>query len=189
MKGKTKKGLLGTAIVVGSIAGTVMVAVVLRTFLYALIFVVLISGMFSGHPSYEKAEKMFAEDYEELSSIASYFIALEYGRVSIPNDIEAGMMSVDYTGNVKIEDVSVIRAIATLLGHGYQDMDKMGNAVRFQRWSIFECRSGIVYSIDGTVLTADGSDGLDYLTRLESLSEPGWYYYEEDYNEWRVRRN
>jgi len=68
-------------------------------------------------------------------------------------------------------------------------MSKGGNAVHFERWSMMEHGSGIVYSIDGTIITDGDRSGLDYLTRLEPLSEPGWYYYEEDYNEWRNRRN
>jgi len=189
LQGKAKKGLLATAIAIGSIAWIAVSAVALRTFLYALIFLVVIGGMCSGRPSYEKTEKMFADDYEELSSIAGYFTSLKYKRVSIPNDIEPGMMSVDYTGDIKIEDTDILRAVATLMVRGYQHMDKTGNAVHFERWSMMEHGGGIAYSIDGTIITDGDRSGLDFLTRLEPLSEPDWYYYEVNYTEWRRRRD
>ena len=41
-------------------------------------------------------------------------------------------------------------------------------------------RSGIAYSINEEEPT------IEYLTNLVPLSEAGWYFYEADYNEWRL---
>jgi len=184
MKTKTKRKPLNTAVFAVIIAGITL----LGAFLCILFMGSLISGALFYHPSYGKAEKMFAEDYEALSSVASCFTELEYESIYIPTNIEAGMMSVD-GAYIKIEDTDILRAIATLMGRGYDVMGKGGNAVHFQRWSMLENGSGIAYSIDGTIITDGDRSGLNYLTRLKPLSEPGWYYYEEDYNKWRNRRN
>ena len=61
-------------------------------------------------------------------------------------------------------------------------MGRDRNTIYFQRWSNLDNGRGVAYSIDGSTPT------LQFLTKLEPLSESNWYYYEEDYNEWK-RRN
>lgn len=40
---------------------------------------------------------------------------------------------------------------------------------------------GIAYSIDGK------EPKLQFLTKLEALPERNWYYYEEDFDEWKIQ--
>ena len=58
--------------------------------------------------------------------------------------------------------------------------------VRFERWKKafnYEYRSGFAYSPD----TA-GELNVQHIISQKELSTSGWYYYEEDYNEWRNRK-
>ena len=49
-------------------------------------------------------------------------------------------------------------------------------------WLILDAGSGMVYSIDGN---KPSEEVFTFLVELESLSEEGWYFYVDDYNEWR----
>ena len=46
---------------------------------------------------------------------------------------------------------------------------------------MFEEERGIAYSINNESLPT-----VLYLTDVELLSENNWFYYEADYNEWRI---
>ena len=83
---------------------------------------------------------------------------------------------------VEIDNVEIIEAINTLKKHGYDVIEKNEHTIFFQRWSNLDNSRGIAYSINSEL-----QPDLQFLTRLEPLSENGWYYYEEDYDEWRIQ--
>jgi len=130
--------------------------------------------------SEEQIETIFERDYELLFAVVSYLKNSDLNEVFIvywTQDIE------------KITDAEIVEAIYTLKTLGFRSIGKRENTIRFQsfpqsggliRGSGF--MSGIAYSIDGREPT-----GINFLTRLEPLSAPNWYYYEDDYNEWRDR--
>ena len=67
---------------------------------------------------------------------------------------------------------------------GYKGIGRDGNTIYFVRWTrLMDFGAGIAYSVNGK-----DEPELDFVTKLEPLSEDGWYFYEEDYNEWRVRK-
>ncbi len=84
------------------------------------------------------------------------------------------------------EDLNPVKsAIEQLFNKNYGPIDKDGNIILFQRWANKDVGKGVVYSIDGSVPT---EEDIQFLTLIEPLEEAGWYYYEDDFNEWKLRR-
>lgn len=136
-------------------------------------------------PDRDKVEKYFERDKADFAIITEYIINTGYSYISInKSNIEKGMM---FTGadtrNKKIEDEMVVKALDRLLKkRGYHVIGKNDNTVFFQKWAMLEEDRGIAYSING-----EDKPSIEFLTKLEPLSENGWYYYEADYNKWRNR--
>lgn len=163
----------------------VLIAVTLTLLFYvaniAIGGIIIGGGGFFNFPiGKEKMETVFTKDHELLTTITNYLANSGYDSVYIPSTIESGEMS-NAGRTVKIDDVEVVTAINTLKKRGYSVIGKDGNTIHFQRWSNLDNGRGITYSINGNEPT------LQFLTKLEPLPEPNWYYYEEDYNEWRIR--
>ena len=164
----------------------ISIIVVVLFLLYQVIVILGIGGFFSLPINEKKMEFLFENDKALLQSITDYFVVLDYEGIYIPNTIENGRMYVhkkvdDIGSDIKITDVEVIENISILRKKGYKVIGRNGNTIYFQRWSNSDNGRGVTYSIDGSTPT------LQFLTKLEPLSEPNWYYYEEDYNEWRLR--
>ena len=142
---------------------------------------------FFSPPNKSKAERTFEQDKTDILLITEYLINSDYAEIFINKARIAQQTGTMFTGietrDVKIEDEAVVNAIDWLGKRGYSIMDKTENTIYFQRWTRFkDFGSGIAYSINGK-----DEPELQFLTKLEPLSEDGWYYYEADYNEWRVR--
>jgi len=103
-------------------------------------------------------------------------------------------------GDIIIEDADVIYALSALIDQGYQAFVRSNNIIHFQRSTMGRhFGSGIAYSIDGVEPnygvnprdplygSAASPTQIMYLTKLEPLSRPNWFYYEEDFREWRIR--
>ena len=87
------------------------------------------------------------------------------------------------TYDVEVHDSRVADAIDTLFKNGFSVLAKDGNIIHFQRSTILnDFGSGIAYSIDGHV---PNESSLQFLTKLEPITEPNLYYYEEDFNEYK----
>jgi len=149
---------------------------------------VLVSGIIVGPAiSINKMERIFIEDYELLSNAVHCLIEikdLEYDSIYIDDTMKNGEIS-NAGKHVEIKDIEMIKVINTLKRKGYKIIHKNENVIRFERWSRFENERGIVYSIDGSK-PSDDAKGIQFLIESVPLSEPNWYYYEADYNEWRV---
>lgn len=136
---------------------------------------------------YEKTEKNFTEDYELLVIVTQYFANSNYDDIYIHYTMEEGVMSVSGE-RIMIEDSEIVETINVLERRGYQSIGKGGNTIYFLRSTrLMDFGSGVAYSIDGSEPKDKDPGGLQFLTKLEPLSVPNWYYYEEDYNEWRIR--
>jgi len=129
-------------------------------------------------------EKHFKKDKADIVFITEYFVDSEYSEISIrKNNYKKGFMFTSTRRDVEIEDEAVAKAIDRILKkRGYKAIIREGNTIYFEKWILFEDIHGIAYSIN------EGKEPtLQFLIKLEPLSENGWYYYEEDYNEWRTR--
>lgn len=153
-----------------------------------LLSVIVISSRI--HPSnLKKGEKAFEEDKELLTVIAAYLSKCEESDLRL--ELHTGVLkSYENTGekylNVEtlpIHDDSVKNAVRELYGKGYRWVYKDENTIHTCRWSRMDFGSGFAFSIDNTT-----KPELQFCTKLEPLSEAGWYYYEEDYNEWRNQK-
>lgn len=128
-------------------------------------------------------EAYFVQNRNEIDTITNYFINSEYSDIRVKKNVQKdGYMDVGY--NKKIDDSAVADAITLLFKNGgFYNIGKVGNTIFFQKWGMFEKEYGLAYSIGG-----EETPTLLYLTKLEPLSEyDGWYYFEADYNEWRVQ--
>lgn len=152
--------------------------VVTKKFLSTILAGLLIGGIFFPALSPEFAEKNYQKDKESLLLVCNYFIDSKYDNIYVPFSLESGMISISGQ-HVKIENMEVSQAIDTLKRKGYSVIGKKANTIYFQIWSNLDAGRGIAYSLDGEQIT------LQFLTKSEPLSEENWYYYEEDFNEWK----
>jgi len=139
-------------------------------------------------PDKNKAERFLARDKADMVLITEYFIKSNYLEIYI-NESSAKKGSM-FTGletrDVKIEDTTVAEAIDRLFEkRGYKGINRDGNTISFLIWTrLMDFGSGIAYSINGQV---PDDMSIQFLTKLEPLDKENWYYYEEDYNEWKNR--
>ena len=143
---------------------------------------IIISGVLNFPISEERMEKILNKDYDLLVTVTNYFVNSDYESITILSDTPKGEMSIK-GDKVKIEDTEVVQAINNLQSRGYDVIAKDGDIVSFQRWSIMNNDRGIAYSVDGGAPT---SQALQFLTKVEPMTVPNWYYYEQNFNEWRL---
>ena len=122
-------------------------------------------------PSYQKCEKIFQRDKEYLSFITT---SIDYRNLYITDldDIE------EHFGDP--EDESIKEAMEYLLQRRKYGLIKAGNGCfEFQVWATLNKGCGIAYSYDNE------EPYIEFLTKLEPLSEKGWYYYVSDFDTYR----
>ena len=128
----------------------------------------------------ESKEEVFARDYESLSFVADYLVSLEHDSVYIPPDYLDGEMYISGK-TCFIDNHDVVNAITLLREAGYSVIDKDDGIVTFVYWSNKDVGTGFAYSSDGS------KPQLEFQTYLEELSTENWFYYEEDFNLWKLR--
>ena len=169
----------------------VIVAVCLVFFLYMLFIRFVMTGSMLLAPNLDRMESYFQSDKDYLLTIVEYFADVGFANISIRRPLFPGhvypsnihMLVGSYT--IDIGDEDVIEAVYTLFRQGYGEISKGGNIIVFQRWSNLDAGRGIVYSINGNT---PREDEINFLVEILPLSQEGWYFYIEDFNEWR-RRN
>lgn len=88
--------------------------------------------------------------------------------------------------DIAITDTDVVSAVKHLEKQGFYSFGKQGNTVKFMMWKgfIVDIDCGILYSINGR-----DEPETEYMTKIEPLSERGWYYYVSDFNQWRIEND
>lgn len=140
----------------------------------------IIGGLFQPPIEKDEMKRLFYEDYEDLADVANFLATIEYKNIYISNTTESEMISASGE-NIVIKDEQIMHSINTLISRGYDVITKDNNTVSFQRWSNLDAGRGIAFSIDGT------QPNFQFLTKLEKIRESNWYYYEEDFNEWKLK--
>ncbi len=131
----------------------------------------------------EKAQKYFYRDQEDILLLTEYFVRSGYEDVSI-SDSSGTMFTGLETMDVPITE-EALNAVKRLRHKGYGTITRHGNTISFVMQTAFtDGGKGVAYSIDG-----EYEPTLPYLTKPEPLEEDGWYYYEENYNEYRNRNS
>ena len=124
-------------------------------------------------PDQNKAEKVFQKDREDLETVVGYLERPDCEYISFDKSVKISAYRLD---------ADVEEAIDRLFKkRGYDLIERRGNTVHFKRWSSWSrgyFGSGMAYSIN-----KQDEPRIEYLTELEPLSEDGWYYYEEEYDE------
>jgi len=135
-------------------------------------------------PSKAKMERIFNRDKDRLTVVVNYLANLDYPYIYINKScIKDGVM---FTGaNTRyqeIEDETVLNCLKKLLkNRKYLVIGKSDNTVFFEKWSFYEKDRGIAFSIN-----KDEPPIVEFLVKSEPLYENGWYYYETDYEEYRI---
>ncbi|MCL2284976.1 MAG: hypothetical protein FWC32_01265 [Firmicutes bacterium] len=174
MNKKRKKMVL----IIGTIAAIVLIIALAPVFIFMY-------RMGTPWQGIRRTETDFLRNKERIIIVRDYLIISDYESITICPTREPGTMFVGLEhGHLQISNPEVVEAVASLFNNGYQVIRKSANAVILQRWSGFDAGRGVVYSIDGQT---PGESALSFLTRIEPLSIEGWYYYEDDFNEWRRR--
>lgn len=167
--------------------GKIIKRMVILFFIIMILFFVVCNkscdDLFERTPSYQKAKKILDNNKERLCCIIDYFMFSDYEQIYITDSDENGVMFTGLeTEYVMIENKEVIKNIEWLFRiEGIDVISKRKNTISFQKWSTLDMGSGIAYSIDGN------KPILEMLTKLEIIDN-NWYYYEEDYNEWRLQK-
>jgi len=167
-----------------------VIVYVLFTTIFIVVFIIGILFLTATSPDLNQMERDFQENRETLNVVVEYFIQSEFDSISIRftdtqdsdcRDIE--MFAGLETGWIPISDENISDAICLLFQQGYRGIHKREGGVSFLRWSTRDHGRGIVYSINGE--TPKESELLPFLTEIEPLSVEGWYFYVENFNEWR----
>ncbi len=138
-------------------------------------------------PDENRMKTYFIQDYDDIITVAEYLNNSFYSSVYISksNIIKGQMFTGINTRHVKIEDKEISKVLQRLMiKRGYRYIGKSDNTIRFTQWAFGDEERGIAYSVN-----AEEKPTVQYLTKLEPLSEAGWYYYEADYNVWRINQD
>ena len=130
-------------------------------------------------------KKTFEEDYEELKIIADFLLAQKYSSISIQRN--QNYMVANFGEHFPFDNDEVENTVNSLFDKGYLYFYRSNNTVHFERWKKWmyhEYRSGFAY------LNEDSCNlDIQFLIEQQEMSVAGWYYYEDDYNEWRSRNS
>lgn len=149
----------------------------------------MLSGCYDNRPEASNMEDFLNENYTEIVTILDYILELDCESVIINEwdwNINASEIWVDFE-YIQVKDDKVKDAIEFIIGNGKcESIYKSANTVEFTVWLPFlkELSAGLAYSIDGINVPE-----VAYATETVPLSKDGWYFYFEDYNEWRVNNN
>jgi len=123
-------------------------------------------------------ENVLEDNFEELTAVNTYLLELKGNSndsaLIRKEDIEV-YLEKNKIGNDIIKD-----KFDFIFNNGFQLAEIKNNYIMYQRWSNLDVGRGLVYSIDGK------APNEDYITKLEKTRKKNWYYYEEDYNKWRL---
>ena len=133
-------------------------------------------------PDKNRMQRYFHRDRESIETVVKYLEESGYYKVQFHKTMGRGEKLADLE-RLSITDKAVTKAVDRLLRRRrYRIIVMNGNTIYFDKWSMGGKNYGIAYSINGT-----DKPRVPFPINIEPLSEDGWYYYEEDYNEWRAR--
>lgn len=134
----------------------------------------------------EKVEKKLQTNREELYVVKDYLLECGFDSVTIhPQDVSeenVEMFTGRETGMVPIDNEEAEEAVRRLFRRGYRVIGKKNGGVSFLDWSIKDKGGGIIYSANGNI---PDESMLNFVTEVVPLKEDKWYYYFEDFDEWK----
>ena len=172
MKKKRYKGLIIAA------------AAVIVTIVAIVMWIIYI---IPGSYNKENAEKLLSRNEDEFTIVAEYMSGYGQNSASIFEEKETVFIFDGSSGRYEeITDRRVKKAVDRLRSRGVDNIHWDGeNSTHFLVWTFFmDFGAGIVYTNDSSK-----EPHVQFLTKAEHLSLDGWYYYEADYNEWRLNNS
>ena len=144
-------------------------------------------------PTVETVETWFQENRADFLTIVDYCRRSEYELLIISLYEVYGDTSLDDVlddvfadfDSITIEDREVRSAIERLFSKGIcLGIYKEGKVIEFLLWTGFirDIGCGLLY-----ISIPNHKPSTQYMTERQPLSEDGWFYYIDDYNEWRAR--
>ena len=133
-------------------------------------------------PSVNDVYEKFSENKESIQIIIDFMLEIDSDDVLIIYEDKEVM--IDFV-RYPIVDEQLLQALKQLEEAGYKEklIGRTENTISITQWiGQQDISCGIAYSIDKVSIP-----DLQFGTQLEALKDEGWYYYVEDYNEWRVR--
>ena len=136
-------------------------------------------------PSVDDVESFMKKNWNDIVIVNGFLLELENSWAILSDD--DGLIFIDFVDQ-RIEDDSVIEAIQSLWKKGCTRISKDNdgveneNAIKYTIWTrtIGSVACGFVYAIDHTQ-----PPKVQFQTELIPLSIEGWYYYIDNYEEWR----
>lgn len=161
----------------------------LRVVLCLFIFLIIttqLAGCISPNQNIENANTTdtFEADYIQLEQVANYLLDIKYDIVTIRSD---GEVLGDFGEKFTIENSNIRNTIDSLFKNGYLIIIKKNSTVKFERWKKVlspEYRAGFAYD-----KTGKKNINIQYLIDCKEMHISDWYYFELDYNEWRLNNS
>jgi hypothetical protein len=152
---------------------------------FFLVMVVCITFQFAGcslldPPTVSDIETILHDNYDDYTIINDFLVSSESRDIRIED--YSGKMQINGE-EVSIENQAVIEALQRVMTtNGLNRVQKSGHTIDYQIWTrLSDASCGLAFS------NAEGFEPtILYVTELVPLQYDGWYYYAEDYNEWRV---
>lgn len=142
----------------------------------------------------KKIKKEFYDNYDTISYITealeeetSYSIIKIQGVDYIYDDGNFGTWFVcdDEIGTErteKIQDVELVEALNKIFKERkYEVVRKNDKTILFQLWATLDVGKGVVYVSGGE------EPSIEFLTKYEKLDKENWFYYESDFNKWKLK--
>lgn len=148
--------------------------------------IILLCGCVAQNQNIDKADvdETFEKDYEQLQIVTEYLLSLDRTSVIIRNSYSP----LEADGEkIEVDNKEVKKAISYLFNKGYLYIVGSNTRVYYARWkrnSSYEFRAGFAYTTN-----SNGNINVQFLIKQQELSVENWYYYEEDYNEWRLNNS
>jgi hypothetical protein len=130
-------------------------------------------------------EREFTRDKDVLVVVSDYLANSSHNDIIVRREMmEAGVFSTTNIGYIEVSDINVADALRNLRARGYSSIAKGANTISFVRWSNMDVGVGVVFSMDGSIPT---ESALPFLTEIEALTSDSWFFYVENFNEWRMQ--
>ena len=132
---------------------------------------------------YETENEIVAEyekDNDLLNEIVQTIINSNVDSIHIYDDGEKWTHEPEHIQG--ITDADIDRIISIAKRRKYSIVEKTDSYIYFQLWANLDSSRGLIYSL------IEEKPQKQYLTRIISLSQKNWYYYETDINEYRRMR-
>ena len=144
----------------------------------------IITHLISNHifpPDVKKMDKIFQMGYKELKTLKNYLCPFDYCFIESKKNNKKYIINA-YNTKKEVTNQRAVASLDKIFNElNFKYVTKYNNTTCFVKWEWGERRLGIAYVINDIETPI-----IDFLIELQPLSEQGWYYFEADYNKWRI---